>query len=97
MEPTGLERKLTAILCADVVGYSSLMGEDHEATARAVTESRGIFAIHVQNHRGRVVNAPGDSILAEFASVVDAVACAVEIQHELSERNADALRQAGRK
>ena len=81
------ERKLAAILAADVVGYSRLMGGDHETTVQALTESRELFASRIQHHRGRIVNAPGDSILAEFASVVDAVACAVEIQRELAEKN----------
>ena len=85
----GAERKLTAIMAADVVGYSRLMGDDHEATLEALTASREIFSTYIANHRGRIVNAPGDSILAEFPSVVDAVACAVEIQRALAERNAE--------
>lgn len=84
-----VERKLTAILAADVVGYSRLMRDDHEATLEALTASREIFSTYISNHRGRIVNAPGDSILAEFASVVDAVACAAEIQRALAERNAE--------
>ncbi|MCH8844547.1 MAG: adenylate/guanylate cyclase domain-containing protein [SAR324 cluster bacterium] len=85
----GVERKLTAIMAADVVGYSRLMGDDHEATLEALTASREIFSTYIASHRGRIVNAPGDSILAEFPSVVDAVACAVEIQRALAERNAE--------
>ena len=87
MDTSGAERKLAAILCADVVGYSRLMGEDDEATLATLTTCRGIFSELVQKFRGRVVNAPGDSILAEFASVVDAVSGAVEIQKQLAEHN----------
>ncbi len=87
METSTSERKLLAILVADVVGYSRLMGEDDEATVEALTACRKIFSETVGRHGGRVVNAPGDSILAEFDSVVNAVAGAVEIQRELAERN----------
>ncbi|MCH8884865.1 MAG: adenylate/guanylate cyclase domain-containing protein, partial [SAR324 cluster bacterium] len=80
-------RRLAAILSADAVGYSRLMQDDEEATLCALTESRTLFADHVRENRGRVVNAPGDSVLAEFASVVDAVNCAVAIQQELAGRN----------
>ncbi|MCH8842100.1 MAG: adenylate/guanylate cyclase domain-containing protein [SAR324 cluster bacterium] len=99
MEPQSVERKLTAILSADVKGYSRLMGDDEEATLHTLTAYRDVFSSHIDHHRGRVVNTPGDAILAEFASVVDAVACAVEIQRELAERNAelpDARRMAFR-
>ena len=89
MEPESVERKLTAILSADVKGYSRLMGDDEEATLRTLTAYREVFSSHIQQHRGRVVNTPGDAILSEFASVVDALRCAVEIQRELAERNAE--------
>ena len=82
-------RKLTAILCADVKGYSKLMGENESYTVGALKECRNLFAENIQNRGGRVVNAPGDSILAEFPSVVSAVQCAVEIQNQLNGRNAD--------
>jgi adenylate cyclase len=82
-----MERKLTAILSADVHGYSRLMGEDEEATIRTLTSHREVMAALIQQHRGRVVDAPGDNLLAEFASAVDAVQAAVEIQHELKARN----------
>ena len=82
-------RKLTAILCADVVGYSRLMGADEEATIETLTAYRKVFTSEIKKHRGRVVDAKGDAILAEFASVVDAVNGAVEIQRELAERNAE--------
>ena len=81
------QRKLTAILCADVVGYSRLMGDDHDATVKTLSDYRAVFSDYIQQYKGRVVNAPGDSILAEFASVVDAVTAAVEIQRELAKRN----------
>jgi adenylate cyclase len=82
-------RKLAAILCADVKGYSKLMGEDESYTVGALKECRKLFAENIQNHGGRVVNAPGDSILAEFPSVVSAVQCAVEIQNQLDDRNTE--------
>ena len=87
MATSGTQRKLTAILSADAVGYSRLMQDDEEATLRALTESRTLFADHVRENRGRIVNTPGDSVLAEFASVVDALKCAVAIQQELAGRN----------
>jgi class 3 adenylate cyclase/Tfp pilus assembly protein PilF len=84
-----VKRKLTAILSADVKGYSRLMGEDEIGTIRTLTAYREAMTDLVLLHRGRVVDAPGDNMLAEFASVVDAVQCAVEIQRELAERNAE--------
>jgi len=89
MTTQGYKRKLTAILSADVKGYSRLMGEDDEATVRTITAYRKVVTEVVQKHRGRVVDSPGDNILAEFASVVDAVRGAVEIQEELRIRNAE--------
>ena len=83
----GMTRKLAAILSADVAEYSRLMGEDEEATIRTVTAYRDVMAALVRQHRGRVVDAPGDNLLAEFASVLDAVQCAVAIQRELHARN----------
>ena len=83
------KRKLTAILSADVKGYSRLMGEDDQATVRTIKVYREIITEVVQKHRGRVVDSPGDNILAEFASVIDAVGSAVEIQDELRIRNAE--------
>ncbi len=84
-----MERKLAAILSADVKGYSRLMGEDEKATIRTLTAYRRVMTTLIQQHRGRVVDSPGDNLLAEFASVVDAVRCAVEIQQELKVRNAE--------
>src|SRR5262245_47387267 len=83
----GMVRKLAAILSADVKEYSRLMGEDEEATIRTVTVYRAAIAVLVQHHHGRVVDSPGDNLLAEFASVTDAVQCAVAIQRELHTRN----------
>ena len=84
-----MERKLTAIFSADVKGYSRLMGEDEEATIRTLTAYREVMTTRIGRHRGRVVDSPGDNLLAEFASVVDAVRCAVGIQQELKTRNAE--------
>ncbi len=89
MTQEGFKRKLTAILSADVEGYSRLMGEDEEATLRTLTTYRNSMTDLVHPYRGRVVDTTGDNILAEFTSVVDAVNCAVEIQRELAEQNAE--------
>lgn len=88
-----MERKLAAIFSADVRGYSRLMGEDEAATIHTLTAYREVMATLIQQHRGRVVDSPGDNLLAEFASVVEAVQCAVAIQHELHARNAELLPQ----
>ena len=87
MTKNGLKRKLTAILSADVEGYSRLMGNDEASTIHTLTAYKEAMTALIKQHRGRVVDAPGDNLLAEFASVVDAVKCAVEIQRELAERN----------
>jgi class 3 adenylate cyclase len=89
MTPQDVKRKLTAILSADVKGYSRLMGEDEVGTIRTLNAYKEVMATFIQHHHGRVVDAPGDNLLAEFASVVDAVQCAVEIQKELKTRNAE--------
>jgi adenylate cyclase len=81
------KRKLIAILSADVKGYSRLMGEDEEGTIRTLNVYMQVITGFIQQHRGRVVATGGDSVLAEFASVVDAVRCAVGIQEELKDRN----------
>jgi len=88
MAQEGFKRKLTAILSADVEGYSRLMDENEDTTIRTLTTYRNAIAKLVQRSRGRVVDSPGDNILSEFTSAVDAVNCAVEIQRELAERNA---------
>ena len=82
-----LTRRLSAILSADVQGYSRLMREDEEATVRTITTHRAAMTHMIEQYRGRAVDSPGDNILAEFTSVVDAVNCGVEIQRELAERN----------
>ena len=89
MAEEGFRRKLTAILSADVEGYSRLMGDDEEATIRTLTKYRNAMTNLIQKYRGRLVDTIGDNLLAEFVSVVDAVNCAVEIQREFAERNAD--------
>src|SRR5438045_3762250 len=85
----GMERKLAAIFSTDVAGYSRLIGDDEEATIRTLTAYRAIISSLIQHYRGRVVDSPGDNLLAEFASVVDAVRSAVEIQQALKEKNAE--------
>ncbi|MEE9402441.1 MAG: adenylate/guanylate cyclase domain-containing protein, partial [Desulfobacteria bacterium] len=89
MNEEGIKRKLTAILSADVEGYTRLMSQDEVGTIRTLTAYREAMATLIKEYKGRVVDAPGDNVLAEFASVVDAVNCAVEIQRELAERNAE--------
>jgi adenylate cyclase len=84
-----MERKLAAIFSADVKGYSRLMGEDDVGTIRTLTVYREVMTALIQQHRGRVVDSPGDNLLAEFASVVDAVHCAVRIQQTLKAKNAE--------
>ena len=80
-------RRLAAIFSADVAGYSRLMGQDEAATVNTITHYREIMADLISQHRGRIVDSPGDNILAEFASVVDAAQCAVAVQKEIQSRN----------
>jgi adenylate cyclase len=87
--PAAIERKLAAILSADVQGFSRLMGEDEEATLRTLQTYREVTDSLILQHRGRIVGTAGDSILAEFASVIEAVQCAVEIQRDLQLKNAE--------
>jgi len=83
-----VERRLAAILAADVAGYSRLMGADEEGTLAALKAIRRELADpKIKEHRGRIVKTTGDGLLLEFASVVDAVRCAVEVQREMAERN----------
>jgi len=85
-----VERKLAAILAADVAGYSRLMGADEEGTlAQLKALRRELSDPKIKEHRGRIVKTTGDGLLIEFASVVDAVRCAVEVQRDMAERNAD--------
>src|SRR5271155_4616675 len=83
-----MERRLAAILCADVYGYSRLMGVDEEATLVTLTAHRKIIDSSIEQRHGRFVNSAGDSVLAEFVSVVEAVNCAVDIQTALKAENA---------
>ena len=82
-----VKRKLAAILSADVKGYSRLMAQDEVATIRTLTEYKDVMTKLIVLHHGRVVDSPGDNLLAEFPSVVDAVQGAVAIQKELLVRN----------
>src|SRR5438045_979319 len=83
-----IERKLSAILAADVAGYSRLMGIDEEGTlSRLTVRRRDVFDPSVARNRGRIVKTTGDGLLAEFTSVVDAVRCALEVQSDMASRN----------
>ena len=87
MAQEGFKRKLAAILSADVEGYSRLMGEDEEATVRTLTTYREVMTTLIHQRNGKVLDSPGDNLLAEFVSVVDAVQCAVAVQKEIKARN----------
>jgi TolB-like protein/class 3 adenylate cyclase/Flp pilus assembly protein TadD len=89
MTDQGVTRKLTAIMSADVKGYSRLMADDEAATVKCLTAHRQIISRLVDLHHGRVIDSPGDNVLAEFASAVNAVQCAVEVQEELQGQNAE--------
>jgi len=84
-----VKRRLTTVLCADVHGYSRLMGADEAGTLGALRRHRNAIAGLVERHDGRIVNTWGDAVIAEFASVVEAVQCAVEIQQEISNQESD--------
>src|SRR6056300_1096029 len=87
MTQEGFKRKLTSIFSADVVGYSRLMGDDEAATVRTITSYRTVISSLIKQHNGTVIDSPGDNLLAEFVSVVDAVQCAVAVQKEIKARN----------
>jgi class 3 adenylate cyclase len=87
MEAPELERRLAAILAADVEGYSRLMHDDEEATMATLSARRALVDELIARHRGRIANTAGDSVLAEFVSVLDAVRCAIEIQATLQRAN----------
>ena len=89
MEAHFVERKLAAIFVADVEGYSRLMGRDEVCTLRTLTAYRVITDRLIASYRGRIFNTAGDSILADFASAVDAVQCAVAVQEAIASENAD--------
>ena len=84
-----VSRKLVAVFAADVEGYSRLMGADEVGTLKGLTECRAILDRLIGDHRGRIANTAGDSVLAEFGSAVDAVQCAVEAQAALAEANSN--------
>src|SRR5262249_26591714 len=84
-DPTKISRRLVAVFAADVEGYSRLMGADEVATLKGLTERRAILDRLIDEHRGRIANTAGDSVLAEFGSAVEAVQCAVEAQAALAE------------
>ena len=85
-----VKRRLTTVLCADVYGYSRLMEADEAGTLETLRRSRSAIARLVERHDGRIVNTWGDAVIAEFASVVEAVQCAIEIQQEISHQDSDA-------
>ncbi len=85
-----LKRRLTTVLCADVHGYSRLMGADEAGTLETLRRYRAAIAGLVERHEGRIVNTWGDAVIAEFPSVVEAVQCAVEIQQEISSQTSNA-------
>ena len=89
MAEARVQRRLAAILAADIAGYSRLMEVDEEGTLAALKACRREpLAPKIAEHRGRIVKTTGDGVLVEFASAVDAVRCAIEIQHAMVERNA---------
>ena len=89
MNTQDFKRKLTAVFSADVAGYSRLMGEDEAATVKTLEAYKQVMFSLIKQHRGRVVDSPGDNMLAEFGSVVDAVQCGVAAQNEFKARNAE--------
>src|ERR671911_2882963 len=82
-----IERRLAAIFAADVAGYSHLMGQDEVGTLRTLTTHREVMDGLIAEHGGRIANTAGDSVLAEFPSVVDAVECAISVQEKLNDAN----------
>jgi len=89
MADEGFKRKLTSIFSADAVGYSRLMGDDEAATVRTLTSYRKVISALIKQYNGTVIDSPGDNLMAEFVSVVDAVQCAVAVQKELKARNGE--------
>jgi adenylate cyclase len=88
MTKNDLKRKLTTIFSADVAGYSRLMCRDEETTVITLSEYREMMSQAVKHHRGRVVDSPGDNLLAEFGCAADAVSCAIDVQKKLEIENA---------
>ena len=91
MNQKEVNRKLSCILSTDVVGYSRLMEENEASTVRYLEENKKLISKLIEDHNGRVVDSPGDNLLAEFSSAVKAVDCAVKIQKELKIKNADLI------
>lgn len=89
MNTQDFKHKLTAVFSADVAGYSRLMSEDESATVKTLETYKEVMSTLIKQHRGRVIDSPGDNLLAEFTSVVDSVQCAVAVQKELQARNAE--------
>lgn len=89
MNTATYKRKISAILSTDIVGYSRLMGEDEDATVQALTGFRGVISDLIRKHRGRVIDAPGDNLLAEFASVVEALRSGWDIQQAIASKNSE--------
>jgi adenylate cyclase len=89
MSTQDFRRKLTAVFSADVAGYSRLMGDDEAATVKTLEAYKQVMFSLITQHRGRVIDSPGDNLLAEFGSVVDAVQCSVAAQNEFKARNAE--------
>src|SRR5512136_2063944 len=87
-DPVSVSRRLVAVFAADVEGYSRLMGADEVGTLKGLTERRAVLDRAIADHRGRIANTAGDSVLAEFGSAVDAVQCAVAAQAALADANA---------
>src|SRR4030042_4417857 len=87
MNQNRTKRKLTAILSADVVGYSKMMETDEAWTNKSLEENKKLVSSFIKEHNGRVVDAPGDNLLAEFSSVINAVQCAVKVQEALNNKN----------
>ena len=89
MDSDRVERRLAALLSADAVGYSRRMADDEVATVRALSACRDEMAASIALHQGRLVDAPGDNLLAEFRSALESTQCAIEIQRSLLARNAE--------
>ena len=89
MNEKWLPRKLSAILCADVVGYSRLASEDEEGTHRRLRENLDLISNEVFQHQGKVINFAGDAVLADFGTVIDALSCAIRVQNMFDTHNAD--------
>ena len=96
MAEKDFKRKLTAILSADAVGYSRLMGENESASVQTITSYRNVISTLIKQHNGIVIDSPGANLLAEFVSVVDAVQCAGEVSRDAPCPSQDPLRHGAR-